>query len=336
MDDDDEYNISESKRGTLNGKIIKVNGIEEIEEYEKIESFGKGGFGICYKYKNNQETFIVKELENNKISYYEKDIHNNLKNPNIVQLKKYFYNKKKKKLYLFLECCENKDLYSLLEKRKTLKEVEVQYYITKLIEALKYLHKKGIVHRDIKLSNIFLTDELEVKLGDFGLATELYPREKKFEKCGTQPYMAPEIFEGNGYSFEVDIWAIGIIIYQLILGKLPFYEKNKNSKEGKIKSIKNIKNVIYSFPKDAIISNAAKDLIKQILVKDPKKRPTLNQILQHDFFKLGSSVPELLPVVFKDEEPSINYIKNFMPDADDNGVVNRRFISKNIIDIRIE
>ena len=76
------------------------------------------------------------------------------------------------------------------------------------------------------------------------------------------------------------------------------------------------------FSEKAIISNAAKDLIKQILVKDPNKRPTLNQILQHEFFKLGRSIPKLLPKVFIDKEPSINYIKNFMPDADDNGIVN--------------
>ena len=135
--DNKNYNY-ELKGDTLIRKIIKVNGTEENVIYEKIECFGKGGFGICYKYKNNQtgEVIIVKELEKKEISFSEVGIHNNLKNQNIVKLIDTFgYNCK---FYLLLECCENRDLSSLLKKRKKLKEVEVQYYIIKLIEALKY------------------------------------------------------------------------------------------------------------------------------------------------------------------------------------------------------
>ena len=326
--------IEDAKMSQFQGETVektqtKLNDEKEIIEYKKGEVLGRGGFGICYKCINvkTKEIFVLKETEikqnitnqksdESQTNYYEeRETHCTLNHKNIVQfIDSFEYNGK---FYLLLEFCENKDLSSLLKKRITLKEIEVIYYITNLIKAVKYLHEKRLVHRDIKPQNIFLTDKLEVKLGDFGLAKAIL-NEKIHKGGGTLYYMAPEILEGNGYSFEIDIWAIGIIIYQLILGELPFYDVDKDKEKIKPKIMKGE----FKFPENAIISNAAKDLIKQILVKDPSKRPTLNQILRHEFFKLGRSIPKLIPVSFKDKEPSINYIKNFMPDADDNGIVN--------------
>ena len=326
--------VTKSESGIFSefqGEIIqrRVFSLQEEQEdifvYKKVDVLNKGGFSICYKCINikTKEIFCLKEMEprkNQNMFDDEIEIHKPLNHPNIVKLIDTFENNEK--LYLLLEYCENKDLLELLINRKKLKEVEVQYYITNLIEAVKYLHEHRIVHKDIKPSNIFLTDKLEVKLGDFGLSRKISRHVKLKEQNGTIYYTAPEILEGDGYSFEVDIWAIGIIIYQLILGKYPFYDNYYNKNILKEQII----NVDYEFPENAVISNAAKDLIKQILVKEPKQRPTLNQILQHDFFQLGRAIPKLLPLVFKDKEPSINYIKNFMPDADDNGIVNREII----------
>jgi polo-like kinase 1 len=122
------------------------------------------------------------------------------------------------------EYCENKDLSSLLKKRRKLKEIEVQYYIYQLIQALIHLQERNIIHRDIKLENIFLTEKLELKLGDFGLARKLnYPEAKCYDFAGTPAYMAPEIFEIKpSYTLKADIWPIGVIMYQLLLGELPF------------------------------------------------------------------------------------------------------------------
>ena len=315
-------------------KIEKVDGDDEIIEYKKGEKIGKGGFALSYRCINKitKEICLLKEMEindkNKKVFSEESEIHSTLNHENIVKYKGSF--EYKEKLYLLLEFCENKDLYTLFKDRKKLKEIEVIYYIKNLIEAVKYLHRKKLVHRDIKLSNIFLTDKLELKLGDFGL-TKTILNEKLYGEGGTLYYMAPEIMEGNGYSFEVDIWAIGIIIYQLILGKYPFYGEDKKDTEKKIMKEE------LKFPEKAIISNAAKDLIKQILVKDPSKRPTLNQILRHEFFNLGRTIPKLIPIVFKDKEPSKSYIKNFMPDADDNGIVNHEDeIFTNLIDLKLK
>ena len=294
----------------------KFSGEKKIETYIKGKIIGTGGFSICYKLYNVQDKkiYAAKEIIKNKSSYdrikNEIDIYEYLKHDNIVNQKEHFiYNDTQ---YLIFEFCENRDLSHLIDKRKKLKEIEVQYYITQLIQALIHLHDRNIVHRDLKLGNIFLTGKMELKLGDFGLAKKLsFPDEKISERVGTPAYMAPEILENMGYSLEVDIWSLGVIMYYLIIGKLPFNKQNQED----------IKRV--SFPKKAIISRAAKSLIEQILVKDPKKRPSLKQILRHDFFTLGRSIPRLIPKVFMYKDPSINYIRYFMMDANDNGIVDR-------------
>ena len=296
----------------------KFSGEKKIETYIKGEKIGKGGFSTCYKLYNVQDKkiYAAKEIIKNKSSYdrikNEIDIYEYLKHDNIVNQKEHFiYNDTQ---YLIFEFCENRDLSHLIDKRKKLKEIEVQYYITQLIQALIHLHDRNIVHRDLKLGNIFLTGKMELKLGDFGLAKKLSFRDEKIsEMVGTPAYMAPEILENMGYSLEVDIWSLGVIMYYLIIGKLPFNKPNQED----------IKRVSYTFPKKAIISRAAKSLIEQILVKDPKERPSLKQILRHDFFTLGRSIPRLIPKVFMYKDPSINYIRYFMMDANDNGIVDR-------------
>ena len=311
----------------------KFSGEKKIETYIKGEKIGKGGFSTCYKLYNVQDKkiYAAKEIIKDKSSYdrikNEIDIYEYLKHDNIVNQKEHFtYNDTQ---YLIFEFCENRDLSHLIDKRKKLKEIEVQYYITQLIQALIHLHDRNIVHRDLKLGNIFLTGKMELKLGDFGLAKKLsFPDEKISERVGTPAYMAPEILENMGYSLEVDIWSLGVIMYYLIIGKLPFNKPNQED----------IKRVSYTFPKKAIISRAAKNLIEQILVKDPKERPSLKQILRHDFFTLGRSIPRLIPKVFMYKDPSINYIRYFMMDANENGIVDRELSNEStrLKDIIIE
>ena len=142
---------------------------------------------------------------------------------------------------------------------------------------------------------------MELKLGDFGLAKKLrYSDEKCYGFAGTLNYVATEIIEENPYTLTADIWSLGVIMYHLLLGNLPFDGKTKSETEEKIK------NVIYDFPKNAIISNAEKDLIKQILVKEAENRPNLFQILEHDFFKLGNNIPKKLPKYFIEKPPSFS------------------------------
>lgn len=190
----------------------------------------------------------------------------------------------------------------LLRRRKRLHELEVQCYTSQIISALKYLHAHRIIHRDLKLGNLFLNDKMEVKLGDFGLATKLdFDGEKKRTICGTPNYIAPEVLEGKGgHSYEVDVWSLGVIIYTLIIGKPPFETSDVKT------TYKKIRMNSYAFPEHVTISDAAKDLISKILIGDPLQRPTLDQIIAHEFLNNGSlgSIPKTLPQSFLACPPS--------------------------------
>jgi polo-like kinase 1 len=124
---------------------------------------------------------------------------------------------------------------------------------------------------------------MELKLGDFGLASKLdFDGEKKRTICGTPNYIAPEVLEGkSGHSYEVDIWSLGVIIYTLIIGKPPFETSDVKT------TYKRIRMNAYSFPEHVPITDAAKDLISKILIGDPTARPTLDDILNHDFFTMN-------------------------------------------------
>ena len=202
------------------------------------------------------------------------------------------------------------------------------YIYYQLIKALKYLHSHRVIHRDLKLGNLFLTEKMELKVGDFGLATKLdFEGERKRTVCGTPNYIAPEILDGKtGHSYEVDIWSLGVIIYTLIIGKPPFETRDVKT------TYKRIKMNAYTFPENAIISEAAKNLIGQILVLDPGKRPTLDQILTHDFFNQGTSIPKLLPSSTLACTPSLSYIRQFMPEAGKDGIVNKPVTTTKLID----
>ena len=253
-------------------------------------------------------------------------IHKSLHHPQIVAFEHYFEDTEN--VYILLEMCQNQTLNELLKRRKRLTEIEVQCYIVQLIKALKYLHSHRVIHRDLKLGNLFLTDKMELKVGDFGLATKLdFEGERKRTVCGTPNYIAPEILDGKtGHSYEVDIWSLGVIIYTLIIGKPPFETRDVKT------TYKRIKMNAYTFPENAIISEAAKNLISQILVLDPGKRPTLDQILTHDFFNQGTSIPKLLPPSTLACTPSLSYIRQFMPEAGKDGIVNKPVTSTKLID----
>ena len=317
-------------------KIIKVTGDVQTRKYFKGRLLGKGGFAKCYEFtcSENKKIFaakvvaksgLVKSRAKQKL-ISEIKIHKSLHHPQIVAFEHYFEDTEN--VYILLEMCQNQTLNELLKRRKRLTEIEVQCYIVQLIKALKYLHSHRVIHRDLKLGNLFLTEKMELKVGDFGLATKLdFEGERKRTVCGTPNYIAPEILDGKtGHSYEVDIWSLGVIIYTLIIGKPPFETRDVKT------TYKRIKMNAYTFPENAIISEAAKNLISQILVLDPAKRPTLDQILTHDFFNQGTSIPKLLPTSTLACTPSLSYIRQFMPEAGKDGIVNKPVTTTKLID----
>jgi len=262
---------------------------------------GKGGFGTCYLFrsinKDDMNYYAGKIIQKKNVNNQKKSLTDEINiqklfknNSKIVGVKDYFEDDDN--VYIILEYCKNKSLQDyLIQREGRLKEIEVKCFIFQLLQGLKYLQQKKVIHRDLKPKNLLLDDKNELKIGDFGLVVQLTnEKERKFEICGTYNYMAPEIFEneGKGYSFEVDIWSVGIIMYQLLTGKLPFNGENNDEIQ---------KNILSFQPENLDVSEltpTAADLIKQILVKDPKKRPGINQIVYHFFFH-DTEFPEYIP-----------------------------------------
>lgn len=126
---------------------------------------------------------------------------------------------------------------ALHKRRHTITEPEMRYYMKQILSGVHYLHQNKIIHRDLKLGNLFLNDDLQVKIGDFGLATRItYDGEEKKTLCGTPNYIAPEILTKRGHSYEVDIWSIGCIMYTLLAGKPPFETSTLKETYNKIKN----------------------------------------------------------------------------------------------------
>ncbi len=287
-----------------------------IIKYECGKFLGKGGFAKCYEFKrvDNGRIYAAKIIDkqglyngrSKKKLINEIKIHKKLNNSNIVGFEKFFEDKDN--VYILLELCSNQTLRELVKRRKRLNELEVQCYTLQIIRALKYLHNHRIIHRDLKLGNLFLTSKLELKLGDFGLAAKLeYDGQRRKTVCGTPNYVAPEILEKkNGHSYEVDIWSLGIVIYTMLFGVPPF-----DANDEKI-IYKKIKMNSYKFPDSIKVENSAKKLISSLLNLDPSKRPSLDSIIEHDFFKIYHSVPLILPISTLSCPLSQKYISEFL------------------------
>ncbi|XP_046738716.1 phosphorylase b kinase gamma catalytic chain, skeletal muscle/heart isoform isoform X2 [Diprion similis] len=190
-------------------------------------------------------------------------------------------------IFLIFELCKNGELFDYLTSVVTLSEKKTRYIMRQVLEGVQHIHNQNIVHRDLKPENILLDDNLNVKITDFGFARCLKPGEKLFDLCGTPGYLAPEVLKCNmfenaeGYEYEVDIWACGVIMFTLLVGCPPFWHRKQ------MIMLRNIMEGKYSFtsPEWADITEAPKDLIRKLLVVDPKKRISIKDALEHSFFQ---------------------------------------------------
>ena len=260
-----------------NNNNIKINtkSIEQIslKDFICLAQLGKGSFGQVYLVEkiNTKEKFAMKVLNKEKIlrqnllkyAIAERNILSNNNHPFIVKLNYSFQTSSK--LFLIIEYCPNSDLSKHLIKEKRFIESRAKFYICELILALEYLHKKDIIFRDLKPSNILLDKDGHIKLIDFGLSKEgvnddIYA--KSF--CGSIGYFAPEILLKQGYGKSVDWYSLGIIFYEMLFGTIPRFTFNKEE------IIKNLNKVEINIPN--FISKEAAELIKKLLDKNPNER----------------------------------------------------------------
>jgi calcium/calmodulin-dependent protein kinase I len=183
-------------------------------------------------------------------------------------------------LFIVMELMQGGELYEEIVRRKSFSERDASYVMRQLLEALKYLHEKGIVHRDLKLENLLLVvpNKLDIKLADFGLS-KIIKGQALTTACGTPFYVAPDILMGDGYNSAVDLWAAGVLLYVLLSGRLPFAA---DSDADLFKAILEC-DLVWKSPQFDNVSDEAKDLIKHLILKTPEQRYTATQALAHPF-----------------------------------------------------
>merc|ERR1719423_389655 len=231
------------------------------------------------------KSLLTKSHQKEKMSQ-EIRLHKGVSNPYLVKLYSYFEDNNF--VYIVLELCRKRSLMELHKRRKAITEPETRYFMRHILLGVLYLHENKIIHRDLKLGNVFLNDNMECKIGDFGLATKVdYDGERKRTLCGTPNYIAPEVLTKKGHSFEVDIWSIGCILYTLLVGKPPFETQTLKDTYTRIR-----RNEDHIPTK---LSQEARNLITRLLQGDPAHRPNCEQILQDPFFTSGYR-PTRLPV----------------------------------------
>ncbi|KAK3089007.1 hypothetical protein FSP39_000092 [Pinctada imbricata] len=264
--------------------------------YLRGRVLGKGGFARCYELLdlNTNKVYAGKIISKTRISkphqrqkiMREVELQSDLKHKNVVEFHSYFEDNDN--VYIVLENCSRKSLVHMLKQRKSLTESEVRYYLKQLVEGVKYIHSRNIIHRDLKLGNMLLNEKMELKIADFGLATRIgYEGEKKMTVCGTPNYIAPEVLQKRGHSYEADVWALGCVTYALLVGRPPF--ETSTLKETYVR----ITNNNYTLPQT--MSASAQKFIQKCLNNEPDLRPTLDQLLQEDFFTAGFIPKSLSP-----------------------------------------
>ncbi|XP_004678354.1 PREDICTED: serine/threonine-protein kinase PLK2 [Condylura cristata] len=286
------------------------------KRYCRGKVLGKGGFAKCYEMTDltNNKVYAAKIIPHSRVAKphqrekidKEIELHRILHHKHVVQF--YHYFEDKENIYILLEYCSRRSMAHILKARKVLTEPEVRYYLRQIVSGLKYLHEQEILHRDLKLGNFFINEAMELKVGDFGLAARLEPLEHRRRTiCGTPNYLSPEVLNKQGHGCESDIWALGCVMYTMLLGRPPF--ETTNLKE----TYRCIREARYTMPSSLLAP--AKHLIASMLSKNPEDRPSLDDIIRHEFFlqgftpdRLSSSCCHTVPD-FHLSSPAKNFFK---------------------------
>jgi len=316
----------------------------KINDFTILKELGSGAFGHVYLvvHKTTNAQYAIKAIDKrNKSNIDEKpyfrrevEVMYKVNHPNIVKLYGHFEDNNY--CYFLMEYISKGNLYGLIPKdsKKRINTKVVASIMKDIISAVYYLHnmKPPIIHRDIKPENVLLNDGLIAKIADFGWSNYIVEGIKRMTMCGTPVYLAPEIIKEKGHDEKVDIWCIGVLLFELTTGSLPF-------KGHDLETLKNnILNLKISWPKD--INLDAKNLIIKILKIDPDSRISLVDMIQHSFFTKYFKDPlqflvkpeeNIVPnpfIVKKDNPKTWSYKSNNNKENTINSIINKE-IEKN-------
>lgn len=291
---------SENDNSKENLQIKKVN----ADSFEVLSVLGRGYFGkvTLVRHKENDKLYAMKTIKKSHI-FKKRKVNNVLTERNIlIQVDHpfivnfYYAFQTSKKFYLIMEYIPGGELFTHI-RNNVFNEKDTILYLAEIALALDYLHSIGIIYRDLKPENVLFNAEGHIKLTDFGLSKQISLQEFNSQTttfCGTFEYMAPEMITINNpeivdqdesdssssslssYSFEIDWWSFGILAYEMLFGKTPFYNKNQ------MKMLKSIVEREVSFPKNATL--VQKDFISKFLQKDPSVRADFKNMKSHPFW----------------------------------------------------
>ncbi|XP_078145820.1 MAP/microtubule affinity-regulating kinase 3a isoform X7 [Centroberyx gerrardi] len=296
-------------RSVRSGVRSRSSGADEPQQphvgnYRLLKTIGKGNFAkvkLARHILTGREVAIKiidkTQLNPNSLQklFREVRIMKILNHPNIVKLFEVI--ETERTLYLVMEYASGGEVFDYLVAHGRMKEKEARAKFRQIVSAVQYCHQKHIVHRDLKAENLLLDADMNIKIADFGFSNEFTMGNKLDTFCGSPPYAAPELFQGKKYDGpEVDVWSLGVILYTLVSGSLPFDGQNLKELRERVLRGK------YRIP--FYMSTDCENLLKRFLVLNPAKRGTLevreegeNQIMKDRWINAGFEEDELKPFV---------------------------------------
>lgn len=285
-----------------------------MEKYVRLQKIGEGSFGKAVLVKSTEDGrhYVIKEINISRMSDKEREesrrevaVLANMKHPNIVQYKESF--EENGSLYIVMDYCEGGDLFKRINAQKgtLFQEDQILDWFVQICLALKHVHDRKILHRDIKSQNIFLTKDGTVQLGDFGIARVLNSTVELARTCiGTPYYLSPEICENKPYNNKSDIWALGCVLYELCTLKHAFEAGNMKNLVLKI--------ISGSFPPVSLhYSYDLRSLLSQLFKRNPRDRPSVNSILEKGF--IAKRIEKFLSPQLIAEEFCLKTVSKFGP-----------------------
>uniref|UniRef100_A0A7E4VJZ0 non-specific serine/threonine protein kinase n=1 Tax=Panagrellus redivivus TaxID=6233 RepID=A0A7E4VJZ0_PANRE len=261
-------------------------GVVKVGFYEVEGTIGRGNFAVvkAAKHRVTRTDVAIKIVDKRRLDeenltkvYREIEVLKKIRHPNIIKL--YQVMETSNMIYLVTEYAPQGEIFDLIAKQGRLSENDAREKFWQIISAVDYLHKHNIVHRDLKAENLLLDSSFHIRLADFGFSNYYDKNDTLKTFCGSPPYAAPEVFEGKEYNGpEIDIWSLGVVLYVLVCGVLPFEGANLQLLRDRVLSGR----IRIPF----FMSSDCENLIRRMLTVDPTKRPTIEQIKKHRWMQI--------------------------------------------------